>query len=56
MSPDLFDTTWESAAARTVHYVDYVLHCMCYNDVMPLQSLTLTPFCLEKTSVRKKIF
>ena len=30
--------------------------CTCYEDVMAFESLTLKPFCLEKTSERKMVF
>ena len=56
------DVTQESVAAWLIIYsmlsFAKTLHAYiwCCGDVMTLESLTLTPFCFEKSSVRKWIF
>ena len=55
----MHDVTLESVAAVTDHFADaftlhaYILSC---DDRMTFESLTLTPFCFEKSTVRKGIF
>ena len=49
----------ESTVDQTYHFAyAFVLEnvAQSYDDVMTFQSLQLTPFCLEKFSVRKGIF
>ena len=54
--------TLESVAAVTDHFADAFVRenvarvYMTFCDVMPFESLTLTPFCFEKSNVRKGIF
>ena len=54
----MHDVTRESVAAVTDHFADAFVRenvaCVC-NDVMTFESLTPTPFCLGKLSVRKWI-
>ena len=58
----MHDVTQESVAAVTDHFADAFLRenvagvCMTLWDVMPVESLMLTPFCFEKSSVRKWIY
>ena len=58
----LHDNTRESVATLTDHFANAFVrqqNCVCLwhcGDVMTFKSLTLTPFCLEKSSVRKGIF
>ena len=58
----MHDVTLESVAAVTDHFADAFVRknvARVYDivgDVMTLESLTLMPFCLEKTSVRKGSF
>ena len=54
----MHDVTWERVAAVTDHFADAsfakTLHVYIRcGDVMTFQSLTLTPFCFEKSSVKK---
>ena len=49
----------ESVADQTDHFADAFVHkniVYSYEEVMTFESLQLTPFCLEKSSVRKGIF
>ena len=58
----MHDVTRESVAAVTDHLADTFVRenvarvYMTCGDAMPFESLTLTPFCFEKSSVRKRIF
>ena len=55
----MHDGTRESVAAVTDHFANVFVHeniahaYMMLCDVMTFENLTLTPFCFEKSSVRK---
>ena len=54
-----YDVTQESVAALTDHFADAFVPenvARVYDIVVTLESLTLMPFCLEKSSVGKWIF
>ena len=46
------DITRESVSAKTDHYVNVFVRKNDARIITTLESLTLTPFCLEKNSVR----
>ena len=50
----MHDVTPESGAAVTDHIADAFVRENIAHVYMTFESLTLTPFCLEKSSVRKK--
>ena len=55
----LFDVTWERVEALVDHFADAFVRenvARVYDVVARFERLTLTPFCLEESSVRKGIF
>ena len=52
----------ESIVDQTNHYPDafvsqkYWVWLCCYDNIMTVENLQLTPFCLEKSSIRKGVF